>query len=88
MMDKDFDGAAWATSHDSDFQSLIARARRKTKPKTEDTGTADQSPNHDLLASNVTDEPDPVPQAQQETPASPPSNRLVEVPCVDLEAEG
>ena len=102
VMDKDFDGAAWATSHDSDFQSLIARARRKTKPKTEATGTADQSndpapehsngnglrPNHDLLASNVTDEPDPVPQAQQEITASPPSNRPVEVPCVDLKAEG
>ena len=102
VMDKDFDGAAWATSHDSDFQSLIARARRKTKLETEDTDTADQSnvpapehsngnellPNHDLLASKVTDDPDGIPQAHQEDRASPPGNRPVEVPCVDLEAEG
>ena len=102
VMDKDFDGAAWATSHDSDFQSLIARARKKTKPNTEDTGTADQSnnpapehsnsnellPNHDLLASKVTDYPDPAPQARPEHTGSPPSNRSVEVPCLDLEAEG
>ena len=101
VMDKDFDGAAWATSHDSDFQSLIARARRKTKPKTEDTGTADQAnvpvpehsnsnellPDYELLASKVTDDPESVPQAQQENTASPPSNRPVEAPCVDLDAE-
>lgn len=42
MMNKDFDGAAWAASHDSEFQSLIARARGKAKPKTEDTGGTDQ----------------------------------------------
>ena len=102
VMDKDFDGAAWATSHDSDFQSLIARARRKTKSKTEDTGTADQSnnpapghsnnnellPNHDLLASKVTECPDPAPQARPEHTASPSSNRPAEAPCLDLEAEG
>lgn len=32
-MNKDFDGAAWAASHDQDFQTLIARARRKATPK-------------------------------------------------------
>ena len=42
VMDKDFDGAAWATSHDSDFQTLIARARKKAKPGTEDTRSTDQ----------------------------------------------
>lgn len=102
VMDKDFDGAAWATSHDSDFQSLIARARRKTKPETEDTGTADQSnvpapehsignellPNHNLLASKNTDDPDRAPQAQEDNMASPPSNLSLEVAFVDLEAEG
>lgn len=102
VMDKDFDGAAWATSHDSDFQSLIARARRKTEPTTEETGTTDQSnvpapehgngnkllPNHDLLAPKITDDPDRVNQAQQENSASPPSNRPVEAPFINLEAEG
>lgn len=29
LMRKDFDGAAWAASHHSDFQTLIADARRK-----------------------------------------------------------
>lgn len=29
VMRKNFDGVAWATSHDDDFQSLISKARRK-----------------------------------------------------------
>lgn len=29
LMRKDFDGAAWAASHNSDFQQLIANAKRK-----------------------------------------------------------
>ena len=37
LMHKDFDGAAWATSHDSEFKRLIAEARRKAQTK--------QSPN-------------------------------------------
>lgn len=35
VMKKDFDGAAWAASHDQDFQSLIAKARRNANPKLE-----------------------------------------------------
>jgi E3 ubiquitin-protein ligase RAD18 len=31
IKDKDFDGKAWSTKHDSDFQQLIANARRKVK---------------------------------------------------------
>ena len=102
VMDKDFDGAAWATTHDNDFQNLIARARRKTKPKAEDIGTTDQSnvpapehsngneilPNHILLASKITDDPHGVPQAQQDNMTSATINRPVEVPIIDLEAEG
>ena len=42
VMNKDFDGAAWAASHDNEFQSLIARARGKAKAKTEDAGGTDQ----------------------------------------------
>ena len=30
VMKKDFDGAAWASNHDTDFQRLIAQARRKS----------------------------------------------------------
>ena len=30
-MDKGFDGAAWASKHDTDFQNLIAEARQKAK---------------------------------------------------------
>ncbi|MCJ1265570.1 E3 ubiquitin-protein ligase rad18 [Lobaria immixta] len=29
VMEKDFDGTAWATSHDDEFQRLISRARKK-----------------------------------------------------------
>ena len=101
VMDKDFDGAAWATSHDSDFQTLIARARSKTKPKAEDIATTEQSngpapehsngneilPNHILLGSRITDDPDRVPQAQQDNMTSATRNRPVEVPLVDLEPE-
>ena len=31
IMNKGFDGAAWAANHNDDFQALIARARRKPK---------------------------------------------------------
>lgn len=41
VMHKDFDGVAWAASHDQDFQSLIAKARGKTIPKLEDTSSMD-----------------------------------------------
>ena len=30
---KDFDGTAWAASHDQDFKKLIAEARRKAQTK-------------------------------------------------------
>ena len=36
VMNKDFDGVAWAASHGSDFQDLIAKARRTANPKAED----------------------------------------------------
>lgn len=39
VMRKDFDGAAWATSHGNDFQQLIARARQKPPAKKEDSKT-------------------------------------------------
>ena len=37
VMRKDFDGAAWATSHGNDFQHLIAKARRKPPAKKEES---------------------------------------------------
>ncbi|MCJ1469349.1 E3 ubiquitin-protein ligase rad18 [Pseudocyphellaria aurata] len=33
VMRKDFDGTAWATSHDDDFQRLISKARQKVADK-------------------------------------------------------
>ena len=42
VMNKDFDGLAWAANHDQDFQSLIAKARRKAAPKTQGTGKIDK----------------------------------------------
>lgn len=50
-MDKNFDGAAWAASHDQDFQSLIAMARKKPNPKLEDTSNID-GPNR-LVPDNI-----------------------------------
>ena len=32
VMSKNFDGAAWASNHGNNFQSLIAQARRKVRP--------------------------------------------------------
>ena len=43
VMNKDFDGAAWAASHDNDFQALIARARKNPKPRTEVGNTSDEA---------------------------------------------
>ncbi len=33
VMSKDFDGTAWVANHNSDFQKLIAEARKKVKPR-------------------------------------------------------
>lgn len=33
VMKKDFDGSAWASNHNEDFQCLIAKARQKYKPQ-------------------------------------------------------
>lgn len=52
VMNKDFDGAAWAASYDEDFQSLIAKARRKTNPKLVDTSSIDE---RNLIVLEVTD---------------------------------
>jgi hypothetical protein len=32
VMDKDFDGPTWASSHGNDFKDLIAQARKSRKP--------------------------------------------------------
>lgn len=45
VMNKDFDGAAWAANHNDDFQALIAKARMKAKPRTEVAGTSDEGRN-------------------------------------------
>lgn len=39
VMSKNFDGAAWASNHGNNFQSLIAQARRKVRPKVESIST-------------------------------------------------
>lgn len=44
VMNKDFDGAAWAASHGDDFQTLIARARKKNTQKSEDTSSKGGTP--------------------------------------------
>lgn len=46
LMRKDFDGAAWATSHNSDFQQLIADARRKKAvPTSTSAKRVEEAPN-------------------------------------------
>lgn len=60
VMNKDFDGAAWAASHDQDFQSLIARARRKAKPKPEDTNTNEMPSGGRLNGTNPNEQSDPL----------------------------
>ena len=39
VMSKNFDGAAWASNHGNNYQSLIAQARRKVRPKVDSTST-------------------------------------------------
>ena len=43
VMNKDFDGAAWAANNGDDFRKLIAKARGKAKPKTENPSGTDQA---------------------------------------------
>ncbi|CAF9914077.1 E3 ubiquitin-protein ligase rad18 [Imshaugia aleurites] len=44
VMSKDFDGAAWATNHGNNFQTLIAQARRKVNSKVEHTSSTNETP--------------------------------------------
>lgn len=57
VMNKDFDSAAWAASHDQDFQSLIAKARMKAKPKPEDTNRTEMPSGGGLNGTNANDLP-------------------------------
>lgn len=45
VMSKSFDGPAWSSTHGDNFQTLIAQARRKVKPKVESTSTTNDNPN-------------------------------------------
>ena len=44
IMSKNFDGAAWASHHGSNFRSLIAQARRKGNAKAEPANSPHDSP--------------------------------------------
>lgn len=44
VMSKTFDGAVWASNHDSNFQVLIAQARRKVNPKVESISSTSSAP--------------------------------------------
>lgn len=59
VMNKNFDGAAWASNHGNNFQVLIAQARRKVNPKVESSSTSgtpdpvlDQSADNGYLATS------------------------------------
>ena len=45
VMNKDFDGVAWAASHENDFHTLIALARQKVNPKPEHEENAKEAGN-------------------------------------------
>ncbi|CAD6584824.1 MAG: E3 ubiquitin-protein ligase rad18 [Alectoria sarmentosa] len=44
VMSKSFDGAVWASNHGSNFQVLIAQARRKVNPKVESISSTNSAP--------------------------------------------
>lgn len=44
VMSKNFDGAAWGSSHGNDFQALIAQARRKVISKVESITSTNGTP--------------------------------------------
>ena len=50
VMRKDFDGAAWAASHNDDFQQLIAQARRKVKRPEQTSGEGTTANGPDLIS--------------------------------------
>lgn len=64
VMRKDFDAAAWSTSHDDDFKRLIANARKKSEAQVrttipqENVGTIQAT---DQLASQTTYQPSSAP---------------------------
>ena len=54
VMNKDFDGVAWAATHSDDFDDLIAKARQRTKApnsKTTDRGVEEVLVNKDVASS-------------------------------------
>ncbi|MCJ1277605.1 E3 ubiquitin-protein ligase rad18 [Puttea exsequens] len=64
IMHKDFDGLAWASSHNTDFQALIAKARQKPHSNVEvNSSPASLLPN-DLASSRPVDQPGSPPNDQ------------------------
>lgn len=73
VMDKEFDGQAWSTSHGNEFQDLIAKARESRKVKE----AAKKEPPDDERAAQSPDVQVRVPAAptarRDETKAYPPN---------------
>lgn len=71
VMRKDFDGAAWAVSHDDEFQILIHRARQKVGHgvKSHDTPTEDYQLDEKKATSNQDNQTDKLPSSSSSLPA-------------------
>ena len=52
-MDKEFDGAAWASKHGNDFLKLIAQAKTRKKPPPKADPADDEDPGTDPTARQV-----------------------------------
>ena len=78
VMRKDFDGAAWASSHGNDFQQLIAKARRKPPAKegsdVDNEADTIRSPHFAAAGLPLT------PQSNNDTPADANAAASIEIP--------
>lgn len=85
IRDKEFDGKAWSNKHDSDFQQLIANAKRKVKvqstptpSESNETATPDGGPVVDIPDEVLTGTPQSDPIAIGDTPEESSKSRFFE----------
>ena len=93
VMNKEFDGRAWASSHNDDFQALIARARKRPNPRAEVGDSSDEvdppAPSNHEEHVRYLHEPRTDAQSKLVSAMILPNSqdRRIQVPLIDLEAD-
>ncbi|KAF4976428.1 hypothetical protein FZEAL_6908 [Fusarium zealandicum] len=82
IKDKDFDGAAWATKHDTSFKDLIANARKSRLEAKEKAEEGSKEPGPEVSASATLEGPSSIEQPQTLPPQTLPPTSSTTIPNV------